>query len=155
MIRPRARVSVAAVAVAVAAALVGVVGGCSDEPAPTVGAYCDAVRANLQDLINPSIATTSDIEATIDRYRSIADVAPLGVESEWRTVIQALETAATVVPSDPASVEIANRAALAGTPAYGRLQGYTQNECDVAIGTPPTPTNPVTATTVVAPTTDG
>ena len=118
--RPRARrsarrhgASVSVAAVAVVAALVGVVGSCSDDPAPTVGAYCDSVRANLQELVNPNIATTSDIEATIDRYRSIADVAPLAVEPEWRRVIEALETAATVVPSDPASMEIANRAALA------------------------------------------
>jgi hypothetical protein len=70
-------------------------------------------------------------------------------------VIAVLETAATVIPGDQTSLEIANQAALAGAPAYGALQQYTQLECSIGIGTPPTPTNPVTATTVVPPTTSG
>ncbi len=128
---------------------------CNDGPKRTIGAYCDAVRADLATLINPTIVTGTDIEATIDRYRSIAAVAPAGVEPEWQDVISAFETAATVIPGDQTSLAIANQAALAGQPAYTRLQHYTQEECDVAIGSPPPPTNPVTATTAVPPTTLG
>ncbi len=130
-----------------------VVAGCSDTPERTVAAYCAAVGADLEVLMNPAIATTADIDATIDRYRSIAEVAPAGVEPEWQRVIEVLETAATVIAGDQASLEIANQAALAGAPAYGRLQTWTQVECALDVGTPPTPTNPVTATTVVPPTT--
>lgn len=145
----------ALVAAGVGLAGVGLAGGCSGDPQRTVGAYCDEVRANLDSMMNPVIAVGTDIESTIDRYRSIAEVAPAGVEPEWQTVIRAFETAATVIAGDEGSLEIANQAALAGQPAYSRLQVYTQQECGVAIGSPPTPTNPVTATTVVPPSTLG
>ncbi|MCX6522545.1 MAG: hypothetical protein NTZ21_17950 [Actinobacteria bacterium] len=127
--------------------------GCSDTPERTVAAYCAAVGADLQVLMNPAIATGADIDATIDRYRSIAEVAPAQVEPEWQRVIEVLETAATVIPGDQASLELANQAALAGAPAYVEVQQYTQQQCALDVGTPPTPTNPVTATTVVPPTT--
>ncbi len=129
--------------------------GCSDTPERTEAAYCAAVRADLEVLMNPAIATGDDVDAMIDRYRAIAEVAPAGVELEWQVVIEAFETAATVIPGDQASLELANQAALAGGPAYGRLQTYTQQTCGIDVGTPPTPTNPVTATTVVPPTTQG
>ena len=143
---------------ATTAAVIGIgptIAGCSDEPQRTVAAYCEAVRGDLDALLSPAIATGTAIDATIDRYRSIAEVAPAGVEPEWQRVIAVLETAATVIPGDQTSLEIANQAALAGAPAYGALQQYTQLECSIDIGTPPTPTNPVTATTVVPPTTSG
>lgn len=128
---------------------------CSDEPERTVAAYCDEVRANIDALTAPNVATSADIAPLIDRYRVIAAVAPATVEPEWQELVSALETASTVVAGDTESLEIATRAALAGQPAYSRIQQYTQTECQVAIGTPPPPTNPVTATTVVPPSTGG
>ncbi len=128
----------------------GVVAGCgANAPGRTIGAYCDEVNANLDALMNPTIASGPDIVSTIDLYRSIAEVAPARVEPEWQKVITALETAATVIAGDQASLEIANQAVLAGATAYGSVQLYTQGQCNISIGTPPTPTNPVTATTVV------
>lgn len=157
---PRARRTVRTLAattvvIGIAAPMAIAMAGCSDEPERTVATYCDAVRGDLEVLMNPAIVTGTDIDATIDRYRSIAAVAPAAVEPEWQRVIAVLETAATVIPGDQTSLEIANQAALAGASAYGELQQYTQVECAIDIGTPPTPTNPVTATTVVPPTTLG
>ncbi|MCB0999207.1 MAG: hypothetical protein KDB40_07920 [Acidimicrobiales bacterium] len=145
-----------AAAVGLALAVVVVVGvSCGDEPEPTVAAYCAEVGANLDSLVSPAISTSADVDPLIDRYRSIAAVAPATVEPEWQTVITALEAAAAVVAGDPATMEEASRAALAGQPAYTRIQQYTQTQCGIAIGTPPPPTNPVTATTVVPPSSEG
>lgn len=127
---------------------------CGGDAAPTVAGYCDQVKANYDALSAPSIVTGADVQPVIDRYTAIADVAPAAIEPEWRTAIAALQAAASVVPGDQASIDEATRAALAGQPAYTRIQQYTQTECQLALGTPPTPTNPVTATTV-APTTTG
>ena len=148
----RLRLTVAGTAVAVAVVMVS---SCSDEPEPTVAAYCAEVGANLDSLVSPSISTSADVGPLIDRYRSIAAVAPATVEPEWRTVITALEAAAAVVAGDATTMEEASRAALAGQPAYTRIQQYTQTQCGIAIGTPPPPTNPVTATTVVPPSSEG
>jgi hypothetical protein len=126
----------------------GIVAACSDEPQRTEAAYCDRVRAELTSLAGPVVATGADVDALLDTYRSIETVAPAAVQPEWERVVEVLETVSTVVPSDPVSLAAANEAALAGQPAYSAIQLYTQRTCEVAIGTPPTPTNPVTATTL-------
>lgn len=150
---PGARASALAAAVGLTA-LVSVA-ACSDEPGNTVAAYCDEVRANIDALVSPNVITTADIAPLLDRYRSIADVAPATVGEEWQELVQAMETASTVVAGDAESMAVVANTALAGEPGYKRIQEFTQTECGIAIGNPPPPTNPVTATTVVPPTTGG
>ncbi|MFN8022811.1 MAG: hypothetical protein U0Q03_14895 [Acidimicrobiales bacterium] len=150
---PSRRASLMCGALLALAAAGGLV-ACSDDAAPTVAGYCERVTADLEALGAPSIVTGADVQPVIDRYTAIADAAPAAIEPEWRTAIAALQAADAVVPGDQASIDEATRAALAGQPAYTRIQQYTQAECGLALGTPPTPTNPVTATTV-APTTTG
>lgn len=144
-LRARSLRSAATVAVLAASAITAA--SCSDEPEPTVANYCAEVQAHLELLTSPSLASGVDIEPMLDRYRGIATLAPATVAPEWAELVTALETASTVVPGDAASIERAIDAALAGQPAYTRIQQYTASACGLAIGTPPTPTNPVTATT--------
>jgi hypothetical protein len=146
--------TVAAVAGAVLALLVA---GCGDPPR-SAERYCGEVQTNLVAIATPSIATPDDITATLDAYRSVAAQAPAAIEPEWQVMIASLETAATVVPDDPASMQRVTDAALSSQPAATRIQQYTQQTCGTAIGTPPPPTNPVTVTTLppddTTPTTD-
>jgi hypothetical protein len=139
----RARAAVVGLAVGSLA-----VSACSDEPGNTVAAYCTTVNEHIETLNNPQIATATDISATIDLYRSIGDSAPADVAPEWQVMIDSLETASAVTPDDPDSVATANEAALSSQAAATRIQQYTQQHCGTSIGVPPTPTNPVTATTV-------
>lgn len=110
--------------------------------------YCGEVQTRLVVIATPNIATPDDITATLDAYRAVAAQAPAAIEPEWQVMIASLETAATVVPADPASMARVTDAALSSQPAATRIQQYTQETCGTAIGTPPPPTNPVTATTV-------
>ena len=70
-------------------------------------------------------------------------------------LVQSLETAATVNPADPASVQLAADTARITEPAAVRVQQYTQQICGVAIGDPPPVTDVVTATTLPPDGTDG
>ncbi|MGD9999551.1 MAG: hypothetical protein AB7L17_17845 [Ilumatobacteraceae bacterium] len=128
-------------------------GACSDEPGNTLARYCTEVNANIETLNNPQIATPTDISATIDLYRQIGDTAPADVAPEWQVMIDSLETASTVSIDDPDSVATANEVALSSQAAATRIQQYTQQHCGTSIGVPPTPTNPVTATTLPPPST--
>jgi hypothetical protein len=146
--RARARRGVAAALVAGAV----VVAACSDDADRSVSGYCGQVQANIAAINAPTIATVDDIESTIELYRTIGDHAPAAVRPEWLVMIDSLQTAATVVAGDAASVAVANEAALSSQPAATRIQQYTKANCGTDIGTPPTPTNPVTATTLPPPT---
>jgi hypothetical protein len=137
---------------AVAAIVLAGVGiGCSDPPDRSVAGYCGEVQANLAAINTPDIATAADIEATLDLYRMIGERAPAAVEPEWQVMIDSVETAATVVSGDADSVAIANEVALSSQAAATRIQQYTKDNCGTDIGTPPPPTNPVTATTLAPP----
>ena len=118
------------------------------EPPRSAERYCGEVQTRLVVIATPNIATPDDITATLDAYRAVAAQAPAAIEPEWQVMISSLETAATVVPADPASMARVTDAALSSQPAATRIQQYTQEICGTAIGTPPPPTNPVTATTV-------
>jgi len=118
------------------------------EPPRSAERYCGEVQTRLVVIATPNIATPDDITATLDAYRAVAAQAPAAIEPEWQVMIASLETAATVVPADPASMARVTDAALSSQPAATRIQQYTQEICGTAIGTPPPPTNPVTATTV-------
>jgi ABC-type spermidine/putrescine transport system permease subunit II len=132
---------------------ISVAAGCSDESERSIDAYCELIRTDEAMLESPAIATAADIAATLDLYAAIAATAPAAVEPEWQTVIESLTVAASVVPGDATSLEVVHAAALAGQPAYTRIQQYTQRSCGIDIGTPPPVTNPVIATTTTVPTT--
>lgn len=132
----------ATVALAVLAA------GCGSDAPTAAERYCGLVQANLAVLESPAIQTDLDITATLDLYRSIADDAPIAVEPEWLQLVQSLETAATVNPSDPASVQLAADTARITEPAAVRVQLYTEQICGIEIGDAPTATDVVTATTL-------
>ena len=117
-------------------------------PNRSVAGYCEQITANLAALNTPQIATADDIVTTLELYRAIGDGAPAAVAPEWQTMIDSLETAATVVPGDAESIAVANEVALSSQAAATRIQQYTQQTCHADIGTPVPPTNPVTATTV-------
>lgn len=144
-----------ALAAGTAIVLPAIAAACGDDAPTTAERYCASVQANLAVLESPAIQTDLDITATLDLYRSIADEAPIAVEPEWQQLVQSLETAATVNPADPASVQLAADTARITEPAAVRVQQYTQQICGVAIGDPPPVTDVVTATTLPPDGTDG
>lgn len=129
-----------------AGAVIVLATGCAEE-GRTVGAYCDAVAARLELVVAPPLAWDGDIGPVLEAYRAITATAPAAIEPEWAALVGSLETVATVVPDDPVSIAAATDAALASTPVATRIQQYTRANCAIDIGTPPPPTNPVTATT--------
>lgn len=135
-----ARTTISVVLLAVVA---GACGGGSDR---SNSAYCAAVADHLALVATPAIATPADVAATIDAYRDIVSHAPAAIEPEWQQLVTALEAAAAVDPADPDSVASVTDTALRTAPAAVRIQQFTQQTCTLDIGTPPPPTNPVTAT---------
>jgi hypothetical protein len=96
--------------------------------------------------ITAGLMTPDDIAATIGAYRDIVGHAPAAIEPEWQQLVDALEAASAIDPADPVSVASVTDTALRTAPAAVRIQQFTQQTCTLDIGTPPPPTNPVTAT---------
>jgi hypothetical protein len=122
----------------------GVLAACNSDEGNTGEAYCGTIQENLTALASPAIVTAEDIDLTLELYRSIADRAPAAVEPEWQQLVLNLETASTVDPNDPASLQLAADTARASTSAATRVQEYTSQTCGLQIGQVPAITLPPT-----------
>jgi len=123
---------------------------CGDADQRSESNYCTQVGEHLADIGSPSIATQDDINRTVSAWRKVAASAPIAVEREWKAMVVNIETAATVNPNDPASMQKVADTARASEQAANRVIDYTLKKCGVTIGG----VAPVVTTTVPAATTE-
>lgn len=83
--------------------------GCSDDKTGDADAFCTELEANAPSIMNPQLATDADVEAHVGLYRSLHEKVPLAIEEEWGVLLDAYETAASIVPGDAEAAEIARR----------------------------------------------
>lgn len=132
MIRSAARHAPLVAALGLALAIAA---GCSDDGVERTEAnYCSRVSARAGDLNSPALATQADVDRVVSSWRSVAAAAPLAIEPEWATMVANIETAATVDPTDPASMQRVADTARASEQAANRVIVYTQDTCGVLIG---------------------
>ena len=113
--------------------------------------YCTLVGNHLSDLNSPAITQDADIDRVLGSWRSVAESAPLAIEAEWDAMVANLETAVTVDPNDPASMQKVADTARSSEPAANRVIAYTQQKCGAVIGdVAPTPATAATTTSTVA-----
>ncbi|HQZ36597.1 MAG TPA: hypothetical protein PK020_19365 [Ilumatobacteraceae bacterium] len=129
-------------AAALLAVAFGAVSGCGGNPDQRSEAnYCTQVGNHLTDLNSPNIAGDGDVDRVLDSWRSVSRSAPIAVQAEWETMVANLETAITVDPGDPASMQLVADTARRSEPAANRVISYTQQRCGALIGSvAPTPT---------------
>jgi hypothetical protein len=128
------------------------VGACGDDPPQRSETnYCERISARSADLASPALGTGADVTRVVESWRAIAAVAPLAVEPEWAAMVDNVETAATVDPADPASMQRVADTARASEQAANRVIAYTQQTCGILIGAvapsaspPETPSPPTT-----------
>jgi len=121
-------------AVAAAATFIA---ACGDGEPRSEAAYCGRVEANLTDLNDPPITAPSDVGRVLAAWRDVAAAAPIAIDTEWATMIDMLETAITVDPNDPESLQKVSDTARATEPAAKRVTSYTLERCGLTIGVTP------------------
>ncbi|MEO6653779.1 MAG: hypothetical protein ABIP17_14105 [Ilumatobacteraceae bacterium] len=132
--------------------------GCSrdgqDEVQSDAGRFCGEAIQNRDNLVAPPLGTEAEVTATLDFYRLMGALAPVGIATEWNDVVVSLETASTLVVGDPQSEQIVAKTAYAAEPSAFAVKSWLQDNCglDVPITTI-APQEPVPAmTTTIAPT---
>jgi hypothetical protein len=146
-----------AIAVALAAATWALAGCGDDEVASDAERFCGEATVNRDMIVAPPMATEAEVEATLDFYRLMGQLAPIAVAEEWNDLVEAMETAATLVPGDPTSEqEVAMTAYATERSAYA-VKVWLQRNCgvDIPITTiaPQAPLPPPTTAPVPPPTT--
>ena len=123
--------------IAVAATATVLVGACSNGAERSESAYCGQVAEYQTELNSPTISTPTDIGLLLAAWRSVAQSAPVAIEPEWTTMVDMMETAVTVDPEDPESMQLVADTARASETAAKRVVSYTQERCGLTIGLTP------------------
>ena len=138
----------AVIAVLTGAVIVSACG--SDDDGGDTQRFCTQVAANVADIVTPPLATEDDIDDTLDLYRDLADTAPIAIEEEWRDLLLNVETASTVVPDDPESVQRTVAVAYATERSAVAVKNWVLTNCGVDLGPVATiaPQDPAATTTL-------
>ena len=122
---------------AVVAAACALIAACGEGNARSETAYCGQIATHASDLNSPVIETSLDIGRVLAAWRSVANAAPVAIEPEWNTMVDAMETAITVDTNDPESMQKVADTARESEPAAKRVVSYTQERCGITIGVAP------------------
>ena len=120
---------------AVAALATLVMASCSgdDEPRGDAGRFCAEAREHRATIVDPPIVDEAGLQATLDFYRLMGDLAPLAIAEEWNQLVVNLETAASLVPGDPDSEQLVAATAYATEPAAYAVTVWLSRNCGVEI----------------------
>lgn len=142
----RRSTTLAAAAIALAISGTGL-GACGGE-APSAERFCGEIAANKDALTNPQLVYADDIEPLLVLYRNIGELAPIGVENDWKQIVSAYETASTVVIGDQESEQEALTAIYSTEKSAAAVDEWLKANCAVDIGPVFTivPQGPVTVT---------
>ena len=121
---------VAAATVALAALV-----ACGGSPERSSSRFCSELDQQLPGLEGP-VATQEDQDALVARYDELNEIAPLALEEDWQQLTDLIHTAATIVPTDPASVQRASDVAYATERAYRRIFEWVSANCGLTMPQP-------------------
>ncbi|MEO6571534.1 MAG: hypothetical protein ABIO83_08295, partial [Ilumatobacteraceae bacterium] len=106
----------------------GACGG-SDGTSSDANEFCVQATEQQAVIVAPSLTSEAELDATLDFYRLMGQLAPLGIASEWNDLVVNLETAATVIPGDPESEQRVATTAYATEPSAFRVKQWLAANC--------------------------
>ena len=120
--------------------------------------FCGEAIAQRDTIVAPPLGTEAELQATLEFYRLMGQLAPLAIATEWNALVVNLETAATLIPGDPDSEQLVAMTAYATEPSAFEVKRWLAANCGLDIPiTTIAPQEPVPArtTTIVPPETTG
>jgi hypothetical protein len=149
-----ARLTAATISVLAVAGSALSLGACGDDGVQSAPArFCGEAKARREMIVAPPMGTEAELQATLDFYRLMGQLAPLAISEQWNDIVVAMETADTIVPGDPDSEQaVAMRAYATERSAY-EVSVWLKRNCGVDIPVVTiAPQEPVAArTTTIAP----
>lgn len=116
--------------------------------------FCGRATEQRDMILSPPMATEAELQASLEFYRLMGQLAPVAIAEEWGVLVHAMETASTVVPGDPDSEQLAAMTAYATEPSAYRVKDWLLDNCglDLPITTiAPQEQAPARTTTIAPP----
>jgi hypothetical protein len=103
-------------------------------PTPDAAAFCEELRTNRSVIVNGSITSQLELTDTLELYRRLDALAPLAVSQEWSVLLNAIETANTIVPGDQEGIQRVAAAAYQSEAAALAIAEWAMTSCEVDLG---------------------
>ena len=118
--------------------------------------FCGEASTRRDMIVAPPMATEAEVEATLDFYRLMGELAPVAIAEQWNDIVHAMETASTVAPGDPDSQQQVALQAYATERSAYEVAVWLKRNCGVDIPiTTIAPQEPVPARTTTTTIVDG
>ena len=140
-----------------AALVVTTIAACGDDSVQSdAERFCGEATTRRDMIVSPPMATSEEVEATLDFYRLMGELAPVAIAEQWNDIVSAMETASTVVPGDPDSEQQVALQAYATERSAYEVAVWLRRNCGVDIPiTTIAPQEPVPARTTTTTIADG
>lgn len=117
---------------AVALVTVAACGG-DDDVQSDAERFCGEAIAQRNLIVAPPLDTEAGVQATLDFYRLMGELAPVAIAAEWNDLVVSLETASTVVPGNSESEQLAAMTAYATEPSAFKVKDWLLDNCGLDI----------------------
>ena len=115
-------------------ALAAGVSACGDDAVTSdAAAFCEQAATNRDMIVAPPMTTEAEVQATLDFYRLMGELAPIAIAEQWGDVVTAMETASTLVPGNETSEQLVAMTAYASERSAYEISVWLKRNCDVDI----------------------
>ena len=129
-------------------------GGDDDAVVGDANRFCGQATEQRDMIVAPPMSTDAELQASLEFYRLMGQLAPVAIAEEWNVLVDAMETASTVVPGDAESEQLVAMTAYATEPSAYRVKKWLLDNCglDLPITTiAPQEQVPARTTTIAPP----
>ena len=105
----------------------------SDQVESDAGRFCAEAVAQRDAIVTPPLGSEAELQATLEFYRLMGQLAPVAIAEEWNDLVVNLETAASLVPGDPDSEQLVAMTAFATEPSAYRVKKWLSANCGLDI----------------------
>lgn len=95
--------------------------------------FCGEAIAQRDTIVAPPMNSEAELQATLEFYRLMGQLAPVAIAEEWNDLLVALETAAELVPGDTDSEQLVAMTAYAAEPSAYEVQRWLKANCGLEI----------------------
>ncbi len=126
----------------------------ADEVRSDAERFCGEAIARRETIVSPPLNSEAELQATLEFYRLMGQLAPVAIAQEWAALVFNLETAASLIPGDAESEQLVAMTAYATEPSAYEVKRWLAVNCglDIPITTiAPQEPEPARTTTVAPP----
>ncbi|PIE32791.1 MAG: hypothetical protein CSA55_02950 [Ilumatobacter coccineus] len=118
---------------ATAAALTLTACGGGDQATSNGVEFCRYASEQTSMIVAPPLSTEAELDATLEFYRLMGQLAPQSIARQWNDLVVSMETASSIVPGNPESEQAVALTAYATERSAYEVKVWIERNCGVVL----------------------